>query len=94
MSSVFDITQPSWTFSAVPAQVLLTDTTLPILNKAALLKHALLEGAPYRLQHDAAWWADRTKGFTFAKEDENDPAAYNKVLWEGTMGSRPYPDHR
>jgi hypothetical protein len=28
----------------------------------------------------------RTKGFTVVKEDLNDAAAYNRVLWEGTMG--------
>ncbi|HYW70656.1 MAG TPA: hypothetical protein VE961_06465, partial [Pyrinomonadaceae bacterium] len=34
-----------------------------------------------------------TKGFTFVKEDLNDAAAYNRVLWEGTM-ARPYPNTR
>ena len=44
--------------------------------------------------HDAGWWAGKTQGFTFTKEDLNDASAYNRVLWEGTMGDRPYPTTR
>jgi hypothetical protein len=90
MTEVFDTAQASWTYSAIPAQVLLTKTQLPILNKSALLKHASLDGEP-KLLHDAVWWADKTKQFNFTKEDLNDENAYNRVLWEGTMGDRPYP---
>jgi hypothetical protein len=85
MTDVFDITQSSWTFSATPAQILLTKTQLPIANKGALIKHAAAKPL-----HDAAWWAERTKKFDFSKEDLNDEDAYNRVLWEGTMGT-PYP---
>ena len=91
MTDVFDLTKSSWTFSAIPAQILLTNTTLPILNKDALLKHAGLTGAPVSATHDAAWWADKTKSFDFRREDANDPAAYNRVLWEGAKGDTPYP---
>jgi DNA-binding beta-propeller fold protein YncE len=90
MTEVFDTAQASWTYSAIPAQVLLTKTQLPILNKSALLKHASLDGEP-KLLHDAVWWAEKTKQFNFTKEDLNDENAYNRVLWEGTMGDRPYP---
>ena len=93
MTKVFDINQASWNFSAIPAYILLTNTTLPILNKDALLRqHAALEPTP-KLLHDAAWWTDKTKQFNFTKEDLNDENAYNRVLWEGTMGT-PYPTIR
>jgi YVTN family beta-propeller protein len=91
MTDVFDTTQASWTFSAIPAYVLLTNTQLPILNKDALLKRAGLRATPAKLRHDAAWWAEKTKMFNFSKEDLNDENAYNRVLWEGTMGDKPYP---
>jgi DNA-binding beta-propeller fold protein YncE len=90
MTDVFDTNQASWTYSAVPAQVLLTNTQLPILNKSALLKHASLQDAA-PLRHDAAWWAAMTKQFRFDREDLNDENAYNRVLWLGTMGDVPYP---
>jgi YVTN family beta-propeller protein len=91
MTDVFDTAQASWTFSAVPAQSLLTNTTLPILNKGALLKKAGLQGSTIIFRHDAVWWAAKTKQFNFSREDLNDPAVYNRVLWEGTMGDVPYP---
>jgi DNA-binding beta-propeller fold protein YncE len=91
MTDAFDITQASWTYAAIPAYILLTNTQLPILNKDALLQHAGLRGATVVTRHDAAWWADHTKQFSFKKEDENNEDAYNRVLWQGTMGNVPYP---
>jgi YVTN family beta-propeller protein len=90
MTDVFDITHSAWTYSAVPAYALLTQTTLPILNKAALMQRAGLNGVSVQ-RHDAAWWAEKTKQFDFRKEDLNDENVYNRVLWAGTMGDRPYP---
>ena len=92
MTDVFDITKPKWSFSAVPAQALLTMTTLPILNKGAFVRPA--GQAAFKPLHNAAWWADKTKQFDFSREDLNDENTYNRVLWEGTMGSQPYPAPR
>jgi YVTN family beta-propeller protein len=88
MTDVFDIRQgPNWTYTAVPSALLL-GTQLPIP------KHASLEGVPVpRPLHDVAWWAEKTRDFTFVKEDLNDAGAYSRVLWEGTMAS-PYPTTR
>jgi YVTN family beta-propeller protein len=45
--------------------------------------------------HDSAWWAAKTKGFNFADADRVDANAFNRVLWEGTMGDHvPYPTER
>lgn len=88
MSDIFDIYHgPGWSFEATPAAALY-DTQLPLPPKpagGAAAKPGL---------HDAAWWAEHTRRFAFAKEDENDEDAYNRVLWEGTMGDRPYPTER
>jgi YVTN family beta-propeller protein len=89
MADVFNIYQgPTWTFSAVPAQALY-GTQLPLPPKPAD-RHADL---PTPL-HDAAWWAEKAKGFRFLKEDQNDEEAYNRLLWQGSMGDRPYPTER
>jgi YVTN family beta-propeller protein len=95
MTDAFDTTQTCnrvtnggatcWTYSAFPAQILFT-TQLPILNKY-LVKGAALP----QPTHDAAWWAAHTQGFDFASEDKVNPDAFNRVLWEGLMGGRPYP---
>jgi len=40
--------------------------------------------------HDAAWWAAKTAGMDFSKEDLNDPYKFNRIIWEGIKGT-PYP---
>jgi YVTN family beta-propeller protein len=44
--------------------------------------------------HDSAWWAAALKGFDFHDADRVDADAYNRVLWKGIMGARPYPTMR
>jgi DNA-binding beta-propeller fold protein YncE len=41
--------------------------------------------------HDGAWWAKATRDFNFRQPDAVDAAAFNRVLWRGTMGEKPYP---
>ena len=90
MTDIFSTEQgPGWTYKAVPSALLLA-TQLPIQSQQAHLDPALIS----RPLHDANWWAQRTRGFTFVKEDLNDADAYNRVLWEGTMGDQPYPNTR
>jgi hypothetical protein len=51
--------------------------------------------SPYRFNTlISTWWAAHTRGFAFVKEDLNDADAYNRVLWQGTLGERPYPNTR
>jgi YVTN family beta-propeller protein len=90
MTDVFAVNAvPDWNFKATPSQLLLA-TQLPIPPQQA---HRGSEPGPRSL-HDAEWWAEKTRGFTFVKEDLNDASAYNRVLWEGTMGNLPYPTSR
>ena len=88
MADAFDTTQKNWTFHATPAPVLF-NTTLPLdppptLNLASIPKPT----------HDAAWWEERTKSFDFSKEDRVDPEVFNRVIWRGLKGDRPYPTNR
>jgi DNA-binding beta-propeller fold protein YncE len=85
MTDAFDTNQATWTYSAFPAQILYT-TTLPILNKYVQNKEAL----PHPT-HDAAWWEAKTKGFDFSQEDRIDSDKFNRIIWEGMMGGKPYP---
>jgi len=88
MTDAFDTTQATWTYSAVPANILYT-TSLPIANKYVVNKEAL----PHPT-HDAAWWAAKTQGFDFSREDRIDSAKFNRIIWEGIMGDKPYPTTR
>jgi hypothetical protein len=88
MTDAFDTKQKSWTFSAVPAAILFT-STLPLANKASINPASLP-----RPTHDAAWWEVKTKGFDFSAEDRINPDAFNRIIWEGLMAGKPYPNQR
>jgi len=88
MADAFDVSQSHWTFQATPAAVLF-NTTLPI-DPPPTLKLASIP----KPTHDAAWWEERTKNFDFSKEDRVDPEMFNRVIWRGLMGDRPYPTNR
>jgi hypothetical protein len=48
-------------------------------------------GPRARTPHDAAYWAAATAGFDFTQEDRLDADQYNRVLWAGLKGGKPYP---
>ncbi len=84
MTAAFNTSQASWTYSAVPSQFLY-NTQLPILNKS------VQKGAIPQPTHDAAWWAAKTQGMDFRQEDRIPTEKFNRILWEGLMGGKPYP---
>jgi YVTN family beta-propeller protein len=85
MADVFDLHKSGWTFSASPSDILRTSTTLPLPPKMAGRVR------PLKPAHKAAWWAAKTKGYDWRKEDRNDAQAFNRVLWLGLSAGRPYP---
>jgi hypothetical protein len=89
MSEVFSTQQTTWDYKArVPA--ILRSTKLP-------LPAATAEDTPGDVEssHNAAYWADKTKGFDFTAEDKLDSESFNMVLWKGLKGeSQPYPSVR
>jgi YVTN family beta-propeller protein len=89
MADLFDLGQRAWTFTASPSDILRTSTTLPLppAPTGAVVR-------PLHPTHDAAWWAKRTAGFDFRKEDRIDAPAFNRILWQGLKGDRPYPTTR
>jgi hypothetical protein len=87
MADAFDITQANWTYRATPSAYLKT-TTLPIPPDQ------FASTASLKSLHDGKWWAEHTKGFDFSIEDHLDTVKYNRVVWEGTMGEKPYPTER
>jgi YVTN family beta-propeller protein len=84
MADVFDIKQKSWTYSATASRMLV-DTGLPLPPTVARLK-------PLESTHDAAYWANVTQGMNFRVEDDFNFGRYDRILWKGLMGSRPYPE--
>ena len=87
MTEIFDLHQEQWSFRAQVPNVL-RSTRLP-------LPPGPDASAPIeRPSHPASWWAQRTRGMDFTRRDTADAQAYNRILWEGLMGGRPYPGVR
>jgi hypothetical protein len=83
MADIFNTTPSPWSFTATPS-LFLYNTRLPLPPKPA----GLIVPKP---THDSKYWARVTKGMDFTSEDRFDFARYNRVLWKGLMGNKPYP---
>jgi hypothetical protein len=90
MTDIFNTTDlfinknPSpWSFTAAPSAILY-NTSLPLPARRA----GLIVPKP---THDAKYWARVTKGMDFTTEDRLDPEDFNRILWRGLMGNKPYP---
>ena len=82
MADVFDTNAAEWSYRAiVPPMLRSTRLALPASPGAAAVTPA----------RDAGWWIAATEGMDFSREDAVDAQAYNRVLWKGIMGDRPYP---
>ena len=85
MTDVFDTAASSWDYAAIVPD-LLRGTKLPLpASKTASARK------PTR---DVSYWVAATKGMDFSKEDAVDAETYNRVLWRGLMGDKPYPEIR
>jgi hypothetical protein len=91
MVDVFDIrSDGKWSFTAQASTVLATTT---LLTSAEHGRGGIKFAAGPRItpQHDAAYWDSVTVGFNFSEADQVPPAQFNRVLWTGLMGDKPYP---
>jgi YVTN family beta-propeller protein len=89
MADVFDIrSSGKWTFAAEASTVLAT-TTLASSGGDNRMRFAA--GPSIAPQHNAAYWDEVTAGFDFSQADQAPPALFNKVVWTGLMGDKPYP---
>src|SRR5262249_38768954 len=89
MTDVFDTRSSSrWTFTH-EASTALMGTSLASAGKGSGLKFAA--GPIVHSTHDAAYWDAVTAGFNFSEADQVPPQLFNRVLWAGLMGGKPYP---
>jgi hypothetical protein len=89
MVDVFDIRSSGrWTYTAEASTVLAT-TTLASAGRDNGVRFAA--GPSIAPQHNAAYWDAVTAGFDFSEADQVPPAQFNRVLWAGLMGNKPYP---
>jgi hypothetical protein len=87
MTKVFDLNQREWAFDAAPSAYLY-NTQLPLPPRLAKNK-----SIP-KPTHDATYWAEKTKDLDFTREDNVNPNKFNRIVWEGLHGNKPYPTVR
>jgi hypothetical protein len=83
MADVFNTKPSLWGFTASPSTYLYA-TQLPLPPAPAGL-------IVPKSTHNAQYWARVTKGLDFSDADLVDPVTYNRILWKGMMGHKPYP---
>lgn len=89
MTDVFDThASGAWRYVAV-ASTYLSGTAMA--QAPGGLGAAYAQGPVMKPKHGARYWARRTRGFDFSDADRVPPARFNRVVWEGLMGKRPYP---
>jgi DNA-binding beta-propeller fold protein YncE len=89
MADVFDIKSlAAWSYTATASTALMT-TTLQLAQGNQPVKFA--QGPIVKPKHTAAYWARVMAGFDFSDADRVPVARFNRVLWKGMMGSKPYP---
>lgn len=83
MTDIFTTSPQSWSFTAAPSAYLYA-TQLPLPPPPVGMN------VP-RSKHDATYWAAVTRGLDFSDSDRVDPLLFNRILWKGMMGDKPYP---
>jgi YVTN family beta-propeller protein len=89
MTDVFDIrSSRAWSYTAEASTVL---STTALVQAPGGLGAKYAQGPVVKSKHSARYWAKRTAGFDFSDADRVPPAKFNKVVWTGIMGRKPYP---
>jgi YVTN family beta-propeller protein len=89
MTDVFDTkSSGAWSYIA-EASTVLAGTALAQAPGGLGVKYA--EGPIVKPQHSARYWARVTAGFDFSQADRVPPAKFNRLLWKGLKGGKPYP---
>jgi DNA-binding beta-propeller fold protein YncE len=92
MADVFDTSSsPDWQYAAVASTVLKT-TTLSLASLHDGVAYA--KGPDVTPTHSAEYWAKATEKFDFSHADEVPADLFNRVVWKGIKGDRPYPTLR
>jgi len=85
MADIFNTTPGAWRFTAIPSEYLCgTDlkSEIPACSTVMVVPKST---------HNAKYWARVSRGMDFSSEDKFNFARYNRILWKGLMGNKPYP---
>jgi len=89
MSEVFDLkSKGDWHYTA-EASTILGTTRLAEVVRDSGVRYA--RGPMVKPQHDYRYWAKATERFDFSAADRVPTGEFNRILWKGLMGGKPYP---
>jgi DNA-binding beta-propeller fold protein YncE len=92
MTDLFDLrSSGKWSFVA-EASTVLQGTELALARRG--LGAPFARGPRQTPKRAARYWAEVTARFDFSEADHVPPAEFNRVLWKGLMGNKPYPATR
>ena len=89
MTDVFDIrSSGKWNFVAEASTVL---KVTQLAQAPGGFGVPFARGGDVKPKHSAEYWAKATAGFDFSDADRVPPDKFNRVVWKGMMGRKPYP---
>jgi YVTN family beta-propeller protein len=96
MTDIFSKKTAKWDFNSIVPEILRgTQLPLPVATAKNTPKKNALSAFYAKPTHNAAYWAAKTEGFDFSREDRVDAAKYNLIQWQGLVGENiPYPTVR
>ena len=98
MADVFDpsLSPATFTYAArVPEILRSTALPVPAATASNTVAHPVSIAMLARHRsHGSAYWERVMRGQNFDREDALDTPRFNRALWRGIMGNRPYPDTR
>jgi YVTN family beta-propeller protein len=95
MTEVFDLNQTTWSYTPIVPDILRNSTLpLPARTAANSLPQTPSVVAFAKDRRDAAWWQRQLGDMDFEVEDKLDTDEFNRELWLGMMGNKPYPKAR
>ena len=96
MTDVFDLNQSAaWSYTAkVPELLRTSQLPLPAATAENSLPRTPDVLAWTHDRHDAKYWNKKIGDMDYDVEDRLDTARFNRELWKGMMGNKPYPKER
>jgi len=89
MTDVFDIrSSGKWNFVAEASTVL---KVTQLAQAPGGFGVPFARGRDVKPKHNAEYWAKATADFDFSDADRVPPDKFNRVVWKGMMGGKPYP---
>jgi hypothetical protein len=95
MTEAFDLHQTTWSYNPLVPGILRT-SELPL--PPATVENSLPRTAPILAYdkdiHNAVYWQKKLGDMDYDVEDKLDTPRFNRELWKGMMGDKPYPKQR